>query len=111
MACQFANIVASQTWTSQSSALSATTVYTPAAAGLFRVSAYLDGVVASQSASTTIAWTDSHQSRSSSLNSLGNASAPSAQVLWSAASDPIQVSTVFSGTGTYNLYVVVEQLI
>jgi hypothetical protein len=113
-------IVAKQSWTSQSGALASTTVYTPSAAGLFRVSAYIEvssGSTRAPSASMT--WTDDHAAQ----NNSGALGAVDASGNWTingsyatrafrvAANTDIKVSTsIGAGTGTYDLYVVIEQL-
>lgn len=117
MPCQSTSIVASQTFSSQSSGLSATTVYTPSAAGLFRVSAYMEASTTNCDGAPVVYWTDTYRSKNATLENLQFSSGvpvASGHIFWSAASQPIQVSTVFdvnSGSATYNLYVVVEQLI
>lgn len=117
MPCQFSNIVATQTLTSQSSPLSEVAIYTPTSAGLFRVSIYMEAPTTNTDGAPTVYWTDSYRSKSANLTNLQFTSGvptPSSHVFWSGSGQAISISTVFdvnSGTATYNLYVVVEQLI
>ena len=114
-----ASIVAKQSWLNQTSALGTTTVYTPAAAGLFRVSAYVElRNTTDASVSSFLSWTDDYLTQST--KSLGN-SAPTIAGGWSITGDSairafrsgasaIQVSTTTAGATHYDLYVVIEQL-
>lgn len=113
-------IVAKQSWLSQSSALAATTIYTPSADGLFRVSAYIEVSSGSTRApSAQMTWTDDHAAQNNSgllggVDVAGNWTINGSfatRAFRATSGNPIQISTSLSaGTGTYDLYVVIEQL-
>lgn len=111
------SIVAKQSWTAKNSALGSTTIYTPGSAGLFRMSAYLEIASGTASVNAFLAYTDDHHTPNSTYYSLGslvsgdynNGGTVQAYAFRSAAS-AISVSTNYSGTGTYDFYVVLEQL-
>lgn len=107
------NEVASQSFTSQTTALAATTVFTPSAVGLFRVSMYTNAA-SNPGVTITVSWTDPVFGANSvqfpqvstinnSANNYGSA------FLRVSANSNIQVSASAPSV-TYNLYVVVEQL-
>lgn len=114
MPCQFSNIVATQTFSSKTAALASTAVFTPTADGVFRVSLVLEAVVAGTVAAN-VSWTDGFNAQGvgsvASLDGAGNVITHTQAVAIRAKSGTsISVATVYTG-GTYNLYVVVEQLI
>jgi hypothetical protein len=109
-------IVAKQSYLAQSTALGSTTIYTPAAAGLFRISGYFEST-GSNGGQLNVFWTDDHRAQAGGavINTLasggwGSNGSFQAITIRSAASNPITITTSFSGTGTYDVYVVVEQL-
>jgi hypothetical protein len=120
MACvDLGQIVAKQSWTGRSSALGSTTIYTPSASGLFRVSAYLEVASGSiTSVNAFLAYTDDHHTPNATYYGLGslvsgdynNSGTVQAYAFRAAASAAISVSTNYSGTGSYDFYVVLEQL-
>ena len=102
-----------------------TTIYTPTAAGIFRVSVYVAGVASGNPSSFEnlyLTWTDENGSQQlqagenldgnsgfSSGSSLGGLQA--FDLIVHAEADAMQVSADHgSGAGTYTLYYVVEQL-
>jgi len=121
MACvDLAQIVASQSFTAQTSALSATTIYAPSAAGFFRLNVYVDGNNGND-VGANVQFTDDRSNAQNAaitflqnglwLNSVGDSgSLYGVTAFRSKASVAISVSTTFFGSGSYDLYVVLEQL-
>lgn len=108
-------IVASQTFLLQTSSLSSTTIYTPAAAALLRVSYYIESSVTGQDVTLGLTWTDNYQTQSNTVANSNesqkfNLGSNPVSVIHSAASQPIAITASFSGSGSYNVYVTVEQL-
>lgn len=113
-------IVASGNIVKASGPVSATTIFTPAAAGVFRVSIYVAGPGNGLSQPINLTWTDISGAQAghfgaNQLNGNGQETidpAASVSVVIEAEADAIQVSTSqVTGTGVgYTLYYVVEQL-
>ena len=119
MACvDLAQIVAKQSWIGRSSALGSTTIYTPAADGLYRVSAYLEVASGTPSVTANIGYTDDHHTPSSTYYSLGtfssgeynNGGTFQAYTFRAKSGDAISVSTTYGSTGSFDFYVVLELL-
>ena len=113
---EVAAIVAKQSFLNRTSSLTATTVYTPAASGLYRVSVYIETSSTAASAMVTVLYTDDYRFQqptfaqsSSGQYQAGGAMSPVASIR-ATSGNPIQVSAGFSGTGHFDVYVVVEQL-
>jgi hypothetical protein len=107
------NEVASTSFLNQTTALSSTTLFTPSAAGNFRVSIYTSAA-SNPNVTVTVSWTDAANGANSvqftqistitsSKNNYGIA------FLRSAASSAIQISATLP-TVSYDLFSVVEQL-
>lgn len=106
------SIVAKQSFVSQTSSLGSTTIFTPSADGLFRISAYLERSSASF-VSCTASWTDDYTSRSAivaEVDSNGFQAGVGTIAIRAKSGDAISVSTSYAGTDAYDLYVVIEQL-
>ena len=112
-------IVATVSLTGQTGNIGATTLYTPAASGLYKVSVYHLCSVAGSGGSlaTQIGWTDAVQAQTSnpaadiSLTSAGNA-ASGISLIQATANAITYSATIAGGTGNpqFNLYIVVERL-
>lgn len=118
MPCQFSNIVATQTFSNKTTALASTAIYTPSAKGVFRVSAVLECVSSGAQVQASASWTDGFAAQAlgtiAFIDASGNVITKlGASAISVAAGDSISVSTSYplGGSATYNLYVVVEQLI
>jgi hypothetical protein len=113
-------IVAKQSWLAQSAALAATTIFTPTADGLFRVSAYIEVSVGSnRGPSAQMTWTDDHAAQNNSgliggVDTAGNWTINgnyATRAFRATNGNPIKIATTINaGSGTYDLYVVIEQL-
>jgi hypothetical protein len=111
-------IVASASLTGQTAPVPLTTIYTPPASGLFRVSTYLS-VTRTRSVTPTwiltLGWTDDNGPRSTTTSATqngANANAATA-VIQAVGGQPVAYRTGLQGEAgetTYNLFVVVEQL-
>ena len=113
MACISAAVeVASGSLTGQTGAIAAFTLFTPPAAGLFRLS--VRGVFTTVGSisdfGVALSWTDESGANNGAVQ-YGTLPSPS-YVIYSSASDPIQLSaSVEPGfNSTYNLHWVLEQL-
>lgn len=108
-------IIVKQSFLAQSGSLSPTTIYTPASSALFRISGYLVGSAGmSGSPQVSVKYTDDLQAQDvildldfshgiyGHLEGIG--------VFRGTSSNVIQVYTTFGGSGTYDLYIVLEQL-
>lgn len=112
------SIVATALLTAQTADISATTIYTPAASGLYRVSVYhLCTTAGGGTLTTAIIWTDDYQAQTTSpasnldLSGAGNAATGTTFIRSTASA--IQYSTSIagkSGSPQYALFVVVERL-
>ncbi len=115
-----ATIVATVALTAQASTIVATLLYTPAAAGTYRVSVYhliTTPSVAAGTLDTTILWTDDESAKTSlpaaQLNLTVDNSASSGTVFIRSTATAINYSTTIgSGDGAqrYSLFIVVERL-
>lgn len=109
-------IVAKQSFLAQTVGLGSTTVYTPAASGLYRISAYVE--TSSGTASVYITWTDDHRAQGTGTSViLGQSNGGNFQTngdfqvnVIRATTNPIAISSTYSGTGSYDIYVVIELL-
>lgn len=124
MSCSVPMVVAKQAFLAQSSSLSATAIFTPAADGDFMVVTYVELTAFSHptgsgGVGSTVSWMDSISSNSSP-GAQANSGVGSPAVgagfqnsIRSASGNPIEVSTSFGSADpsqTYNLYVTVIQL-
>jgi|SRR5580765_3427661 len=102
-------IVAKQSFLGQSGTLSSTTLFTPEAAGDYRISIILSSN--DSSVQPVISWTDENGARSETLNINSQNSMytrHATYLLHSAASSAISVSE--SGATTHDLFITVEEL-
>ncbi|KKL83635.1 hypothetical protein LCGC14_1972760 [marine sediment metagenome] len=114
-----ATIVKTISLTGQLASIGATTLYTPAAAGLYRVSVYM---VCSSAGSggtldATIGWTDAVQAQSSSpasqVDLTGEGNASQGTVFISSTAAAITYATTVAGEGgapEYDLHITVERI-
>lgn len=112
-------IVATVSLTAQDAAIGATTIYTPAAAGTFRVNVYqiCHTAGAAGTLATTIGWTDPVTAKTIKpaadivLDSTANGATGIAFIV-TTASAITYTTTITGGSGSpkYNLYIVVEAL-
>lgn len=112
-------IVATVQLTAQAANIVTTTIYTPAAAGLFRVSVYQICSVAGSAGTlaTTVGWTDAAGAKSTSpaanvtLDSTSNGATGMTFISTIAAAITF-ASTITGGTGSpkFNIYIVVEAM-
>lgn len=105
MSSKVPNIVASQTFLDQTVALAATTIYTPSAAGIFRVSINADWN-GTGSISTSVKWTDEWFTRTNAQGGTWNLSF----LVRSVASQPITLTVTQSGSPTWTADIVIEDL-
>ncbi len=112
MSAQVAQIVASQSFLSQTSAIAATTLLTPPSGKVYRISAYITVTAGSGSVSGKLRWTDNAGAQFNGNNNALNAPSPSTPTLtiFATSAGPITVETSISGTVTYDLLVTVEEL-
>jgi hypothetical protein len=111
-------IVATASLTGQSGPLPLTTVYTPPASGMFRVSTYLSVSKTRNVTPTwilTFGWTDDNGPRNTTTSATQNGSNANAAtaVIQSVGGQPLAYSTRLQGEDgetTYNVFIVVEQL-
>lgn len=113
-----ATVVATVQLTAQTGDIGATTIYTPAAAGLFRVNVYqICKVAGTGTLSTVIGWTDSVGAKTISpasnvdLSSTANGATGTSFI--SATAAAITYTTAIAGKAgspEYNLYIVLEVL-
>lgn len=110
------NTVATKTFLAQTSSLVNAVVFTPTVAGLFRVSGYLEASSGTVGPAVTINWTDDNRSQTggaviSQITAGFQWNGGSPVTIRVAANTNILVSvSLGSGTLTYDLYVVVEQM-
>lgn len=97
---------------------SATTMYTPAVAGMYRFLFYAvaRSVSATGNLTFTRIWTDAQQAQSvgtsASLSAAGAMLRPTLDAVYVAAGQPIQFSTTKAAglTGTWDMHVILEQM-
>lgn len=119
------NIVASTSKLSQTSGITQTTLYTPPAAGVFRLNAYYDVTTnGTNSVDFTFGWTSSSLAQTGamfSVNTVGNVSSPENNtntmrdsfIIHSDANAAITYTGTASGAlggAVYNVYFVLEKL-
>jgi hypothetical protein len=111
MSASVAKIEASQSWNAQTSALSAATIFTPSADGLYRITVYASASSGSGGVTPHMAFTDDAGSQARQFDP-SNVSFPVSysMTVKAKASTNIQVSTTISGSPTYDFYAVVESL-
>jgi len=102
------NEVASRSFINQTGNIAATVLFTPSAAGLFRLSVYINGSPVVSSVTVTFTWTDDVGAQSLALGFGGSFLQDVAMLR--VASGSISVSASQSGGTTYSLFVTVEQL-
>lgn len=108
-------VVAKQSFIGRTSALTATTLYTPASDGDYRVTAYLafdNDMVISCGSTASVIWTDDFRANDVGVASASsNGHAADQLVLHVTAGNPIQVHATYGCNGgtitPYNLYVTV----
>lgn len=112
-------IVATAALTGQTASIGATTLYTPAAIGTYRVSVYqlCSGAGSGGTLDTTIGWTDNVQAQSSNpaaqvdLTSKGSASSGTIFIQSTAAAITYETTVAgAAGDPEYDLYITVERL-
>ena len=105
------NIVASGSYVNQTSALGTTALYTPTAAGLFRVSVFWEWTGGS-GINPTVSWTSSRVGANSTNAGQIQASDTFMTVftIQSAANQDISLSVAIFSTPTWSLYYTIEQL-
>ncbi len=117
MAASVPRIVANESFLNQTSAISPTSIFTPDADGNYRISAYIDfpsnalGVGTEIDASIT--FTDDFGSRQFDIEGTPGGSGSAVRTARLTASNPVQVSTAYTGSpspNNYNLFIVVEEL-
>ncbi len=95
--------------------LAATTLLTPAPAGLYRINAYIRTHTAgSGNVVTSVAFTDNIGAKTMALPAtlaLGSGGYASGTAVFWAASGTISYSTTYSSTGNYDITVVLERLV
>lgn len=108
------NVVASTSFVGKTGAISATTLYTPGTAGLFRVSVYVTAPAQSQvGPSITLAWSDPNGAQSVAFTIPISGVSPSQlsfTQLMEVASGSISLSATDPNGDTYSVYVAVETL-
>ena len=116
MACvDLPQIVAKQSYTGKTAALASTAIYTPAASGVFRVSVALENTTGgTDNVTATITWTDAYHSQTIDMQKYARGIYTSG--FWGVIAIPVASGNAISisasyVSGTYDLYVVVEQLI
>lgn len=108
MPSSVANIVATQSFVGQTVSLASTAIYTPAAAGLFRVNIYVEKT-GTGNLNPVVTWTDDYSASSKGFTGLPFEI--STFTVRSAAASAISVAApISSGTPTFSVYVVIEQL-
>jgi len=112
-------IVATASLTAQSAPLPLTTIYTPPASGLFRVSTYMSvGKGQHSTAPTwflTLGWTDDNGPRhvDTTVDQKTSNANTATTVIQAVGGEPVAYRTSLQGelgAATYNLFIVVEQL-
>jgi hypothetical protein len=104
-------IEAKQQFLSQTSALAKTAIFTPTTSGLFRLTIYLNVASGTGGVTPFFYWTDTIGAQSAQFDP-SNLGTPVSytMLVYCVSGDAISVSTNVTGTNTYNLYAVVEQL-
>ncbi|HEV2382578.1 MAG TPA: hypothetical protein VG206_22655 [Terriglobia bacterium] len=108
-------IVARRAFKNQTGNIPVTTLFTPAKGGTYRISVYYDTASNPDTPTLTGYYTDDFASYQAQIvlsgNENGTAESESGQLLIEdVAGTPIQLGAVTNGQGTYNLYVIVEQI-
>lgn len=108
------SVVASQSFLAKTASFAATTIYTPAAAGVYRVSVTI-AVNGTGTISSQLGWHDSYVSQIAALcNATGTTYQPDRSVvcIQVGASQAITLLGTASGgfTGSYDMYITIEQL-
>ena len=114
-----ASVVATALLTAQTADINTTTIYTPGASGMHRVSVYHLCVTAGTGTlATTIGWTDDKQAQSSkpagNVDVSGAGNAASGNIYIRSTATAITYASAIAGkTGTpvYDLFIVVERLV
>lgn len=106
------DIVATSTFIDQTAAIGTTTLYTPPAAGLFRVSMYyMRQAGAGVNMNPTVAWTDRYAGHSYNGNNIQTGVAfMTCFDVQSEASQPITLACTITGSPTYSIYITIEHL-
>lgn len=115
-----ATVVATVALTAQAASIGTTTLYTPVAAGMYRVSVYhlvTTAATSSGTLNTTIGWTDDESAKTNlpaaQLDLTVDQSAASGTVFARATAAAITYSTTMAGedgSPKYSLFIVVERL-
>ena len=108
-------IVASSTLTQPSGgSIAATTIFTPSASGLFRLSAYVTSSASLDNPTFTISWTDAQGGQSQisfwRYNTLDTKSLSGSWVFNAASGNDIQIEFDTTTTSAYTVQYVLEQL-
>lgn len=101
------NIVYSNKWTGQTSAISSTTIFTPPAEGLYRITV---GIVTTGTAGVSTASVAVQPLGVGESNLAGDFPMGGAFVFVGENGTPITFSTTVGGSPTYDLYITIEQL-
>jgi hypothetical protein len=115
MACiDLPSIVAKQSFLSKTAALASTAIYTPTANGVFRVSVGLEITTGgTDNVTATVTWTDAYHSQTADMQKYSRGIYDSG--FWGVLTMPVASGNAIAisasyVSGSYNLYVVVEQL-
>lgn len=106
-------IVGLSAQTGKTASIGATTLFTPAATGEYRVSYYISTTTAGAgNVITTVNWTDENGAKNiaSAAMNLTAGNFQQATYLVHSGASAIQFSTTYAATGTYQIYVIVERL-
>ena len=113
MAVSVPQIVYTNSWVGQTTALSGVSLFTPTTTGLFRITVYIEQTTSPSGAvNGKFTWADSTGSQSSPMFNSGNANIYSSTtiVAYATTSTAISLTTTISGSPSYNLYVEIEAL-
>jgi hypothetical protein len=108
MSATVPSVVARQDFLSQTSNLATTTLFTPSASGLFRVTVY--GIPSGPNITVTIGWTDDDGANSFNPSDQAGNGARSGTVAIRSTANPITIAVTRTNAPTWNLSVVVEDL-
>ncbi len=111
MSAKVTHIVASQSFLSQSAALSPVTLFSPAADGDFRLSFYFEQGAGATFAFARFDWTDDSGAQQKSGNSVSPGEFDQLTIMAHAtANNQITIQATASGTINYSLFATVEEL-
>lgn len=111
MSAKVARVVATASFTNQSSALGTTTLFTPTADGQYRVNIYISKRSGAGFIIGTLGWTDDAGAQTNADQIQAPGPGCYTRYLKAKANDAITIATSYSGgTPTYDLYTCVEEL-